>query len=77
MTQPKNADRQSDHTTEKNSPDYRGKNSRPAEQPKDCHPVKPPAAPSSAAENHDDANQKCEVSAAQTESKDEREKATG
>jgi hypothetical protein len=69
----------SDRSPEKNSPNYRSKNSPRAEDSRDCHPVKPPAAPSSAAENHEDANQKCEVGgkAPQAASKDEREKATG
>jgi hypothetical protein len=47
-----------------------------------CHPVSPKDAPSSAAENHADANQKCDGGSAtgtapKTASKDQREKATG
>lgn len=57
-------------------PSYRTQNAPGPDEPRDCHPVKPPAAPSSAAENHDEANQECDV-LPQTASKDQREKATG
>ncbi len=71
--------RKPDHVAEKQSPNYRAKNRPHAEQERtvDCHPVKPPAAPSSAAENHDAANQKCDATAPKTASKDQHEKATG
>ena len=77
MAKSKNQTRHPDHTTEKHTPEYRAQNAPRAEQARDCHPVKPQAAPSSAAENHDDANQKCEEKPPQTASKDEREKSTG
>jgi len=72
--------RRSDHDAEKQSPNYRAKSSPRAdqsEQPSNCHPVNPPAAPSSAAENHEDANQKCNTKPPLVASKDEREKSTG
>jgi hypothetical protein len=72
--------RHSDPTAEA-KPDYRTHSSANADEPRDCHSVKPPAAPGSAAENHEDANQKCVVPTdsvqPQTASKDQREKATG
>jgi hypothetical protein len=62
-------------------PEYHAQSTPTADPPRECHPVKPPAAPSSAAENHEDANQKCNVPTdsvqPQTASKDQREKATG
>jgi hypothetical protein len=71
--------RQPDHNAEKQSPNYRSKNSPRAED-KDkgvCHTTNPPAAPSSAAENHKDANQKCTTKPPLTDTAEEREKATG
>ena len=75
--------RHSDPTAEA-KPEYRAKNSpntSTGDESQSCQPVKPPAAPGSAAENHEDANQKCNVPAdsvqPQTASKDQREKATG
>lgn len=72
--------RHSDPTAEA-KPDYRTRSTANADEPRNCHPVKPKAAPSSAAENHQDANQKCDVPQQsvqpQTASKDQREKATG
>jgi hypothetical protein len=77
MAQSKNQSRHPDHPTEKHTPEYRAKSAPRAEQPRDCHTVRPPAAPSSAAENHDAAHQKCAVKPPQTASNDEREKSTG
>lgn len=77
--------RHSDPTAEA-KPDYRTRSTASADGPRDCHPVKPKAAPSSAAENHADANQKCDVpkgakegenARPQSASKDQRERATG
>lgn len=69
--------RQPDYVAEKQSPNYRSKNPPRAEGTRDCHPVNPPGPPSSAAENHEDANQQCNTEAPKTASKDEREKAVG
>jgi hypothetical protein len=77
MTKNNTEPRQPDYNAEKQSPNYRSKNSPRAEQSRECHTTAPPAAPSSAAENHKDANQKCETPAPKAASKDEREKATG
>jgi hypothetical protein len=69
---------------EKKSPNYRAQQPPrgeevPTAEKGDCHPVNPTAPPSSAAENHDAANQECEVDAPKpkTASTDQREKATG
>lgn len=67
---------------DKKSPNYRAQQSPRGAQPLsavdgDCQPVRPEGPPASAAENHDEANQKCGVGQPQTASKDQREKATG
>lgn len=77
MTRSDEKYRQPDYIAEKQSPNYRSKNTPRAEGTRECHPVKPPGPPSSAAENHQDANQECEVEQPKTASKDEHEKATG
>jgi hypothetical protein len=74
--------RLSNDDADKKSPNYRAQQTPSGESPLsadqgECHPVKPPGPPSSAAEDHEAANQKCEVNAPQTASKDQREKATG
>jgi hypothetical protein len=74
---PSKEPRQPDYVAEKQSPNYRSKQVPRAEEARECHPVNPPGTPSSAAENHEDANQKCNTAAPQTASKDEREKAVG
>jgi hypothetical protein len=85
----KHESRRPDYVAEKESPNYRAKNTPRAESTGEhggsCHPVKPKAAPASAAENTDEANQKCEGTppAAAPEkaplaaSKDQGERATG
>jgi hypothetical protein len=65
-----------DEKTGKQPPRPRGADA-PTAADGNCHTAKPPAAPASAAENHDAANQKCAVSPPKTASKDEREKAVG
>lgn len=82
MTRSNKEHRQPDYVAEKQSPNFhstttRSKHPPRAEDTRDCHPVNPPGPPSSAAENHQDANQKCNAEAPQTASKDEREKAVG
>lgn len=77
MTRSNKELRQPDYVADKQSPNYCSKNSPRAEGTRNCHPVNPPGPPSSAAENHQDANQKCNAEAPQTASKDEREKAVG
>ncbi|MGD9635473.1 MAG: hypothetical protein AB7I57_04675 [Pirellulales bacterium] len=71
---------------DKKSPNYRARQTPRGGEVRSgadahCRPVKPSAAPSSAAENHDSANLKCEGKASkaapQTASKDDRERATG
>lgn len=67
---------------DKKSPNYRSQQTPngenvPTADKGICHPVNPPGTPSSAAESHDAANQKCEVNGPQTASKDQREKTTG
>jgi hypothetical protein len=67
---------------DKKSPNYRSQQSPRSGQPVsaddgDCHTAKPSGPPASAAENHEAANQKCDVGAPKTASKDQREKATG
>ena len=69
--------RRPDYNAEKQSPNYRSKNTPRAEHDRDCHTTNPPAAPSSAAENHQDANQKCTTKAPLADAAEEREKATG
>jgi hypothetical protein len=67
---------------DKKSPNYKAQQSPRSGQPAsaddgDCHTAKPAGPPASAAENHEEANQKCNVDAPKTASKDHREKATG
>lgn len=67
---------------DKKSPNYRAQQSPRGQQPMSaeqgsCHAVEPDGPPASAAENHDAANQECDVNAPKTASKDNREKATG
>ena len=83
MTRSSKEHRQPDYVAEKQtvaekkSPNYRSKQVPRADGARECHPVNPPGPPSSAAENHQDANQKCNTEVPQTASKDEREKAVG
>ena len=63
MTKNNSEHRQPDHVAEKQSPNYRSKNTPRAEHERKCHHDRTKAAPSSAAENHEDANQKCETPA--------------
>jgi hypothetical protein len=77
MTRSNKEHRQPDYVAEKQSPNYRSKHTPRAEATKQCRSASPPGPPSSAAENHPDANQKCQVDGPQTASKDEHEKAVG